>query len=175
MASGGGIKSQYKKYMPEGKIRFDELSTKEQYEIIRKHVSSGDGKSNDTKIINKVAAEVSKRNPEIEGLDVKTNLSEQREKVVNLQRERVNELNKTKVDVDGVEKGLGELMEAEECERAFYLSLMDDHDYEPPEDETDMSDEEKQKAQEKRFKGIMDSATDVNMGGNVDTGETQRK
>jgi hypothetical protein len=164
MASGGGVKKQYQEYMPEGKTKFDELSTQEQYEIIRKITIDGKGGANDTKVVNKVAAGVSKRNSEIEGLDVKKNLSSQRKKVVNLQRERVNELNKTKVDVGGVEKGLGELMEAEECERAFHLSLMDEHDYDGDNPN-----------QNERFKGIMDSAFDVNMGGNVVTGETLRK
>ena len=108
-------------------------------------------------------------------MDVKGNLASQRKKVVDLQRKRVEDLNNIKTNVDGVEVGLGTLMEAEECERAFHLSLMDNHDYEAPKDESGMSDEEKQKAQQQRFKGIMDSAFDVNMGGNVVTGETLRK
>ena len=132
--------------------------------MVRKVVADGNGGSKDTKVVNKVASAVAKRNPEIEGLDVKKNLASQRRKVVNLQRERVNELNKTKVDVDGVEKGLGEIMEAEECERAFHLSLMDDHDYDA--DDPDQSN---------RFKGIMDSAFDVNMGGTIVTGETLKE
>ena len=170
----GAFREKYRKYLPKGKEPED-LTDREKYEMVLKLVADGEAKADDTKVINKVASAVANRNPEIEGLDVKKNLASQRKKVVNLQRERVKELNKTKVDVDGVEKGLGELMEAEECERAFHLSLMDEHDYEPPADETDMSDEEKQKAQENRFKGIMDSAFDVNMGGNVVTGETLRE
>jgi hypothetical protein len=55
-------------------------------------------------------------------------------------------------------------MEAEECERAFHLSLMDGHDY-----------DEDNPNQSERFKGIMDSSFDVNMGGNVVTGETLKK
>ena len=38
-------------------------------------------------------------------------------------------MNKIKVDVDGVEKGAGEIMEADESIRGFHLSLMDEHDY----------------------------------------------
>ena len=66
--------------------------------------------------------------------------------------------------MDGVEKGLGELMEAEECERAFHLSLMDEHEYDA--DDPDESN---------RFRGIMNSAFDVNMGGVVVTGQQMRE
>ena len=163
-ASGGGVKSQYKKYMPDGKEKFEELSTKEQYEIVRQIVSSGEGKGNDTKIINKVAEAVVKKNPDQEGLDVKGNLASQRKRVVDLQRKRVDELNKTKVKVDGVEKGLGEMMEADESIRSLHLGLMDDHEY-----DADAPD------QNNRFKGIMNSAFDVNMGGTVVTGEVLKK
>ena len=162
-AADGGVKKQYEEYMPEGKTKFDELSTQEQYEIIRKITSDGKGKANDTKIINKVASAVEKQNPGIEGLDVKKNLSEQRKKVVDLQKKRVAELNETKVSIDGVEKGLGEMMEADESIRAFHLDLMNDNDY----DENDPN-------QNNRFKGIMDSAFDVNMGGSIVTGEVLR-
>ena len=163
-SASGGVKKQYKEYMPKGKTKFDELSTKEQYEIIQKIVAAGEGKGNDTKIINKVAEAVSKKNPDQEGLDVKGNLAAQRKKVVDLQRKRVDELNKTKVDVDGVEKGLGDMMEADETIRSFHLDLMDEHKYDP--DEPD---------QDKKFKGIMDSSFDVNMGGAVVTGEVMKK
>ena len=162
-AADGGVKKQYEEYMPEGKTKFDELSTQEQYEIIRKITSDGKGKANDTKIINKVASAVEKQNPGIEGLDVKKNLSEQRKKVVDLQKKRVAELNETEVSIDGVEKGLGEMMEADESIRAFHLDLMNDNDY----DENDPN-------QNNRFKGIMDSAFDVNMGGNIVTGKVLR-
>ena len=50
---GGGLKSQYEKYL-EGRDAKD-LSTQEKYEIIRKHVSSAQGKGNDVKVVNKVA------------------------------------------------------------------------------------------------------------------------
>ena len=159
----GGVKKQYEEYMPEGKTQYDELSVEEQYEIILKITSDGKGAPNDTKIINKVASVFAKQNPKTDGLDVKKNLAEQRKKVVNLQRQRVNELNKQKVDVDGVEKGLGELMEANEFQRGFHLDLMDDNKYDSNEPN-----------QTKRFKGIANSSLDINMGGNVVTGEVMR-
>lgn len=163
-AADGGVKKQYKEYMPDGKTKFDELSTQEQYEIVKKITSDGKAGANDTKLINKVASAVEKQNPGIEGLDVKKNLAEQRKKVVNLQKTRVNELNETKVSIDGVEKGLGDMMEADESIRAFHLDLMNDNEY----DENDPN-------KNNRFKGILDSAFDVNMGGNVVTGETLKK
>ena len=164
LAADGGVKSQYKKYMPEGKTRFDELTLEEQYQIILKITADGDGKVNDTKIINKVASAVSKADPELDGLDVKGNLASQRQKVVDLQRRRVEELNKIKVEVDGVEKGAGEIMEAEESIRGFHLSLMDEHEY----DENDPD-------ETKRMKGIMNASLDVNMGGNIVDGEVLKK
>ena len=163
-AKDGGVKKQYQEYMPEGKTKYDELSVEEQYEIVLKITSDGKGAPNDTKIVNKVASAFAKQNPETEGLDVKKNLAEQRKKVVNLQRQRVNELNKQKVVIDGVEKGLGELMEAEEFQRGFHLDLMDDNNYDSNEPN-----------QSKRFKGIANSSLDVNMGGNVVTGEVLRE
>jgi hypothetical protein len=170
----GAFREKYKKYLPEGKEPED-LTDAEKYEMVRKLVVNGEGKTDDTKVVNKVASAVQKRNPELEGLDVKKNLAEQRQKVVDTQRKRVEELNKTKVNIDGVEKGLGDMMEADECIRGFHLGLMNDNEYKKPEDESGMSDEEKQKAQKQRFKGIMDSAFDSNMGGIVVTGETLKK
>jgi hypothetical protein len=153
----GGIKPQYERYL-EGRNPKD-LSTQEKYEIIRKHVASAQGKTNDVKVINKVGLQLQKENPSIEGIDVKKNLSEEREKVVNLQRERVNQLNKETVDVDGVEVGVGTLMEAEETIRGFHLGLMD---YPP-------------KGYEEGNSGSMvGSALDVNMGGNIVNGEVLR-
>ena len=163
LAKDGGVLDRHKKYMPEGKTKFDELTTQEQYEMLRKIASDGNAKSNDTKVINKVASAFAKQNPNESGLDVKGNLSEQREKVVNLQRKRVEELNKRKVIIDGVEKNLGDQMEAEEMIRGFHLKQMDDNKY-----DKDGSDDEK-------FAGIMDSSFDTNMGGVVVTGETLKK
>jgi len=154
---GGGLKPQYERYL-EGRDAKD-LSTQEKYEIIQKHVASAQGKTNDVKVINKVGLQLQKENPDIEGIDVKKNLSEEREKVVNLQRERVNQLNKETTDVDGVEVGVGTLMEAEENIRGFHLTLMD---YPP-------------KGYEEGKPGSMvGSALDVNMGGNIVNGEVLR-
>ena len=153
----GGIKPQYEKYL--GDRDPSKLSTQEKYEIIRKHVSSGQGKSNDVKVVNKVGLGLQKKDPSIEGIDVKKNLSEQREKVVNLQRERIDKLNEETTDVGGVEVGVGTLMEAEETVRGFHLGLMD---YPP-------------KGYEEGKPGSMvGSSLDVNMGGNIVNGEVLR-
>jgi len=154
---GGKLKPQYEKYL-DGRNPED-LTTQEKYEIIRKVVANGEGKGNDVKVVNKVGLQLQKENPDIEGIDVKKNLSEQREKVVKLQRERVDKLNEETVDVDGVEVGVGTLMEAEESIRGFHLTLMD---YPP-------------KGYEKGKPGSMvGSALDVNMGGNIVNGEVLR-
>ena len=59
-SSDGGVLDRHKKYLPEGKTNFDELTTQEQYEMLRKITSDGNAKANDTKVINKVATAVSK-------------------------------------------------------------------------------------------------------------------
>lgn len=101
-----------------------------------------------------------KKDPSIEGIDVKKLISSQRKEVVNLQRERVNKLNEEIVEIDGVEVPLGTLMEAEETIRGFHLTLMD---YPP------------KKYEEGNPGSMVGSALDVNMGGNIVTGETLRK
>ncbi len=159
----GNFKEKYRKYLPEGKEPED-LTDEEKYEMVVKIVAAGEGSGDDTKVINKVASAVEKANSGIDGLDVKGNLAKQRKKVVDLQRRRVEELNKIKVDVDGVEKGSGEIMEAEESIRGFHLSMMDEHDYD--EDDSDES---------SRMKGIMNASLDINMGGNVVDGEVMKK
>ena len=142
-----GIKSQYEQHL-NGRDP-EKLSLQEKYEIIRKHVSSGQGAANDTKVVNKVGEALRKQNPKVEGLNVKKNLSDQREKVVGLQRERLNKL-------DEIKPGLGTSMEANEAERAFHLEMMD---YPPKEYE------------EGNPKSLMGAALDVNMGGNIVNGE----
>ena len=142
-----GIKSQYEQHL-DGRDPKN-LSLQEKYEIIRKHVSSGQGAANDTKVVNKVGEALRKQNPDVEGLNVKKNLSDQREKVVGLQRERVNKLNEIK-------DGLGISMEANEAERAFHLKMMD---YPPKEYE------------EGNPESLMGASLDVNMGGNIVNGE----
>jgi len=142
-----GIKSKYEQHL-NGRDP-EKLSLQEKYEIIRKHVSSGQGIGSDTKVINKVGEALRKQNPDLEGLNVKKNLSDQREKVVGLQRERVNKLNEIK-------PGLGISMEANEAERAFHLKMMD---YPPKEYE------------EGNPESLMGETLDVNMGGNIVNGE----
>ena len=121
--------------------------------MIRKLVTDGKGKSNETKVINKVGLSLQKQNPDIEGIDVKKNLSVQRERVVNLQRERVKQLNE-------LNSGLGIRMEAEETNRAFHLGMMD---YPP------------KKYEEGNPNSIMGTTLDVNMGGNIVDGNVLRE
>jgi hypothetical protein len=135
------------------------LSTKEKYEAIRKMVADGNGKTNEVKVITKVGLILQSKDSSIEGIDVKKLISDERAEVVNLQRERVNELNKESVDVDGIGVPLGRLMEAEETIRGFHLSLMD---Y-PPKD-----------YEEGNPSSMVGSSLDVNMGGTQVNGEVLR-
>ena len=135
------------------------LSTKEKYEAIRKIVADGNGKTNEVKVITKVGLILQSKDSSIEGIDVKKLISDERAEVVNLQRERVNELNKESVDIDGVSVPLGRLMEAEETIRGFHLSLMD---Y-PPKD-----------YEEGNPSSMVGSSLDVNMGGTQVNGEVLR-
>ena len=120
--------------------------------MLRKCVADGNGVTNDTKTINKLGLELRKNDSSIEGLDVKKNLSDQRKRVVTLQRERVDKLNEIK-------SGLGTSMEANEAERAFHLKMMD---YPPKEYE------------EGNPESLMGAALDVNMGGNIVNGKVLR-
>jgi len=149
---GGKLKKQFEDYLPAGKNPED-LTLQEKYEMIRKLVSDGKGKGNETKVVNKVGLGLQKKDSSIEGIDVKKNLSEQREKVVSLQRERINKL-------DELEQGLGTKMEANEASRAFHLSMMD---YPP------------KNYEEGNISSIMGTALDVNMGGNIVDGEVLRE
>ena len=54
--------------------------------MIQKFVKDSKGKDDDVKVINKVGLGLQKKDPNIEGIDVKKNISEQRKQVVNLQR-----------------------------------------------------------------------------------------
>lgn len=153
-----GLKPQYEKYLDGADP--NNLDLQQKYKIIRKHVASGNGKSNDTKVVNKVGLALQKIDSNIEGIDVKKNLSQQRQKAVELQRQRVDKLNERTVNIDGVDIGIGTLMEADETVRGFHLSLMD---YPP-------------KGYEKGNPGSMiGSALDVNMGGTIVDGGVLRK
>tara|TARA_R110002126_G_scaffold5831_3_gene31146 strand:+ start:1314 stop:3380 length:2067 start_codon:yes stop_codon:yes gene_type:complete len=146
--------SKFEKYLPEGKTLEDELSVEEQYDMVLKYASDGNKLTNEvTKSINKVALAYKQKNSDIDGLDVKKNLSEQRKKVVGLQRERLDKLNQLK-------SGLGNNMEAKEASRAFHLSMMD---YPPKEYEAGNPN------------SMMGAALDVNMGGNIVNGEVLRE
>ena len=149
---GGKLKKQFKEYLPDGKS-VEDLTPQEKYEMIRRLVIDGKGKVKETKVINKVSLTLQKENPDIDGIDVRKDLSDQRKKVVSLQRERVNQLNKSN-------PGLGTSMEAEEANRAFHFTMMD---YPPKEYEEGNPD------------SIMGAALDVNMGGNIVDGDVLKK
>ena len=154
-----GVKNQYKEYIPKGADP-ENLTTSEKYEMVRNYVADGKGKVADVKVVNKVALQLQKDDPSIEGIDVKKNLSEQRKQVVNLQRERINELNKQTAEIDGEKIPLGTLMEAEESIRGFHLDLMD---YPP------------KGYEEGNSKSMVGGSLDVNMGGSLVNGEVLRK
>jgi hypothetical protein len=154
-----GVKNIYKPYMPLGADP-ENLSTSQKYEMVMNLVIDGKGKPHDVKVINKVALQLQKQDSSIEGIDVKKNLSVQRKKVVNLQRERINELNKQTASVAGEEIPLGTLMEAEESIKGFHLGLMD---YPP-------------KAYEEGDpKSMIGSSLDINMGGHLVNGDVLRR
>mgnify|MGYP003340918085 CR=1 FL=1 len=145
------VGKKYLDYLPDG-VNPKDLNTEQKLEMVRKAVSDGVGKGNDTKVINKIGLELQKQDSSIEGIDVKKNLSNQREKVVGLQRDRVKKLNE-------LENGLGTKMEANEAERAFHLKMLD---YPP------------KKYEEGKPDSIMGTALDVNMGGNEVNGKVLR-
>ena len=155
----GSPKSQFRDYLPAGATS-DSLSIEDKYNAIRRLVADGNGKTNEIKVITKVGLALQSKDPSVEGIDVKTLISDEREQVVKLQRERIQKLNSQgSVDVDGVAVPLGRLMEAEETIRGFHLSLMD---Y-PPKDykEGDPS-------------SMVGTSLDVNMGGTQVNGEKLR-
>ena len=146
--------SKFEKYLPEGKTLDDDLTLEEQYKMLLRYAAdNNDLTAEVTKSINKVGLAVQKRNPDIGGLDVKKNLSEQREQVVSMQRERVEKLNELK-------EGLGTSMEAKEVSRSFHFNMMD---YPP------------KKYEKGNPNSIMGAAMDVNMGGNIVDGEVLKK
>ena len=154
-----GLKPQYKKLVPAG-VDPKKLSMELKYKMIRKLVASGAGKPSDVKAINKVGLGLQKKNPDIEGIDVKKNLSVQRKLAVKLQRDRINALNETVAEVDGVDVPLGRLMEAEETIRGFHLKLLD---YPP------------KKYEEGNPGSMVGDSLDINMGGTVVNGDVLRQ
>jgi hypothetical protein len=154
----GKPKKQFSKYLPIESTT-DSLTMKQKFDSIRKMVADGNGKVNEVKVISKVGLILQSKDPSIEGIDVKKIISEERTQVVNLQRERVDTLNKKSVDIDGVSVPLGTLMEAEETIRGFHLSLMD---YPP------------KKYENGNPSSMVGAALDVNMGGTNVNGEVLR-
>jgi len=154
----GKPKSQFKDYLPQDATT-DSLSMEEKYDAVRKLVVDGNGKSNEIKVITKVGLALQSKDPSIKGIDVKELISSEREQVVNLQRERVKDLNSQTVDVEGVDVPLGRLMEAEETIRGFHLTLMD---Y-PPKDYKDGEPS-----------SMVGASLDVNMGGTQVNGDVLR-
>ena len=144
--------TKFNDYVPEGKNP-EELTLEEKYQMILRYVADDNRLAGElTKVINKVGLAYEEKHPDTEGVNVKKNLSEQREKVVNMQRDRINELN-------GIKPGLGTRMEAEEASRAFHLTMMD---YPP------------KKYEEGNPNSMIGSALDVNMGGNIVNGDVLR-
>ena len=155
----GRPKSQFRDYLPEGSTT-DSLSMEEKYNAIRRLVADGKGKTNEIKVITKVGLALQSKDPSVDGIDVKKLISDEREQVVGLQRERIQKLNSQgSVDVDGVAVPLGRLMEAEETIRGFHLSLMD---Y-PPKDYKNGDPS-----------SMVGASLDVNMGGAQVNGEKLR-
>lgn len=155
----GRPKSQFRDYLPEGSTT-DSLSMEEKYNAIRRLVADGKGKTNEIKVITKVGLALQSKDPSVEGIDVKKLISDEREQVVGLQRERIQKLNSQgSVDVDGVAVPLGRMMEAEETIRGFHLSLMD---Y-PPKDYKNGDPS-----------SMVGASLDVNMGGAQVNGEKLR-
>jgi hypothetical protein len=154
----GKPKKQFKEYLP-ADSNTDSLTMKEKYDAIRRIVIDGNGKVNEVKVISKMGLILQSKDPSIKGIDVKKLISEERAEVVNLQRERVEQLNRKSVDVDGVSVPLGTLMEAQETIRGFHLSLMD---YPP------------KKYQNGNPSSMVGSSLDINMGGAKVNGEVLR-
>ena len=154
----GKPKKQFMDYLPADSTTTS-LSMKEKYEAIRRMVADGNGKTNEVKVITKVGLILQSKDSSIEGIDVKKLISDERAEVVNLQRERVEVLNKKSVDIDGTPVPLGRLMEAEETIRGFHLSLMD---YPP------------KKYESGNPSSMVGSSLDVNMGGAKVNGEVLR-
>lgn len=146
-----GLKGKYDKFVPKGADP-ENLTTAQQYEMVRKMVASGDANGKDIKVITKVGATIQtqKGDDAPDGIDVKKNLSNQRQKAVESIRERRSELNK----IAPGPPPLGDSQELESTISGFHLSVLNDASYKSSE-----SDESK------RHAAIMNSSFDVNMGG----------
>jgi len=155
----GKPKKQFQEYLSD-EATTDSLSMEDKYNAIRRMVADGKGKTNEIKVMTKVGLALQSKDSSIEGIDVKQLISDEREQVVNLQRERINKLNaQGSVDVDGVAVPIGRMMEAEETIRGFHLSLMD---Y-PPKDYS-----------KGNPSSMVGASLDVNMGGAQVNGDKLR-
>jgi hypothetical protein len=65
------------------------------------------------------------------GYDVKENIENIRKNIIKMEREHLSKLNKIKVNVDGVEKGLGELIEGQQIVDQLHLNMMDESENNP--------------------------------------------
>ncbi len=65
------------------------------------------------------------------GYDVKENIENIRKNIIRMERNHLVELNKIKVSVDGVEKGLGELIEGQQISDQLHLKMMDEDENHP--------------------------------------------
>ena len=66
-----------------------------------------------------------------EGYNIKENIETIRKNIITMERNHLKKLNETKVDVDGVEKGLGELLEGQQVSDQLHLSMMDGDENHP--------------------------------------------
>jgi len=156
-----GVKKQYKKYLPKDSDE-NNLTTAQKYDMVRRLVADGKGLVKDVKVITKVGATIQDQMGDNapEGIDVKKNLSDQREGAVDYLRERRDELNK----IYPGPPALGDKQEQDSTISGFHLNMLDDNSYDSNEPDKN-----------KRFKGIMDSSFDVNMGGVIVNKEVLRK
>ncbi len=86
----------YLDYLPDG-VNPKDLNTEQKLEMVRKAVSDGVGKGNDTKVINKIGLELQKQDSSIEGIDVKKNLIYQKKRKKKLIQLLMISLNKYRI------------------------------------------------------------------------------
>ena len=158
-----GLHPKYEKYLPEGADP-NNLTNEQKLIMIRSLVANPDEKKSgkDIKVVSKIAEHLSKKmgDDAPDNINIKKVMAQRRKEVVDLQRDRKDELNK----VDEGPPPLGDLQEAEETIDGLHLDVLDDRDYDKDEPN-----------ENKRLKGIMSSAFDVNMGGVIANGEILRK
>jgi len=65
------------------------------------------------------------------GYDVTENIENIRKNIIKMERNHLSKLNKVKVTVDGVKKGLGELIEGQQISDQLHLKMMDEDENHP--------------------------------------------